>query len=103
MALEIRIRFPFFRWWVKIVATDDLFASALEARRTVCDFMAMQATNFLAAPRFLVERLLPLEKVELFEAAIDAGHGKYIYSADNEVLVFGEEFMTECAESIPFG
>ena len=109
------------------MATDDLFASALEAHRTIFDFMAMRATNVLAAPRFMVEHLEcfrpsatmltsvetvpdavatdipPLENIELFEAAINAGHGKYIYSADNEVLVFGEEFMTKCAESIPFG
>ena len=109
------------------MATEDLFASALEARRTVFDFMAMRATNVLAPPRFLVERLEcfrpsatmltsvetvpdaiatdipPLENVELFEAAIDASHGKYIYSADNEVLVFGEEFLAECAESTSFG
>ena len=118
LKFNLRKKFPFFRRWIKVTATDDpAFASAVEARHIFFDFMAMRAANVQAMPLFSVERhecfrpsatmltsaetdpdasvadIPPLENAQPFEAAVNAAHGKFLFSTDNEVLIFGEEFL----------
>lgn len=115
-----RAKFPFFRRWIKITAVDEpFFAAAVNASKTLYSFMATRADNVLPAPRFftggsecfrpsatmltLLETLPeatpvdipPLDNCASFEAAVRSGHGKYVFSSDNEVLFFGDKEVTE--------
>ena len=95
--------FPFFPRWIKVSGVrDPLFAAALDAGNGVYNLMALQAQNVLPRRRFFVEHaeclrpsagmltsletnpnataveIPPLTIPVRFEAAIQAGHGRYI-------------------------
>lgn len=114
--LLYRPNFPFFRRWIKITGVDSpSFAEALKAHEILYHLLADKAIGALPPPRFLVGGTLCLRPsacmltsleispnaspVEIppsyddtpYEAAIRAGHGKYIFSDENEVLFFNDE------------
>lgn len=113
-----RSQFPFFRRWIKVAAVDEpLFTASLEAKEILYNFLAMRATDVLAPPPFRVGgvecfrpsaamltsldispdatavEMPPLYDEAPFEAVLRASHGKYVFSADNEVLFFSDELM----------
>lgn len=112
----IRAKFPFFRRWIKISAFDEpAFAAAIDASKVLYKFLALRAPNVRPPPQFFASGsdcfrpsaamltsletlpeatpvdIPPLENQASFEAAIRAGHGKYVFSLDNEVLFFGDK------------
>lgn len=96
---------------------EPFFAAALDGCEVLYNFMALRASDVLPPPQFLAggeqcfrpsaEMLTSLEMVpdaaavevpplydqQPLQAALRAGHGQYVFSADNEVLFFGDELM----------
>ena len=110
------MKFPYFRRWVKITAFGDPFwTTSLEASESLYNFMAENVQKVLPAQEFRTGEAKclrpsapmltslkifpnatavdfpPLENAAPFEAAIRAGHGKYIFSAENEILFMKDE------------
>jgi hypothetical protein len=89
----------------------------VEASNVLYNFMALRASNVLPRSQFFAgesecfrpsatmlttldvfpeatsTEIPPLENVVAYEAALRAGHGKYVYSSQNEVLFFGDKEM----------
>jgi hypothetical protein len=89
----------------------------VEASNVLYNFMALRASNVLPRPQFLAgdsecfrpsatmltaleifpdattTEIPPLENIAVYEAAIRAGHGKFAFSTQNEVLFFGDRQM----------
>jgi len=103
---------------VKVTAVDEpFFNAATDAARILYNFLALHATDVLSQPQFLTEgtpcfrpsatmltslemapdappvSLPPLYDQKPLQAALRAGHGKFCFSSDNEVLFFGDEVM----------
>ena len=101
-----------------MTAVDEpFFSAAMQARQVLYNFLALRATGVLPPPQFFAggvecyrpsaETLTSLEKapdaiaVDIpplyeqapYEAAIRTSHGKFAFTADNEVLFFGDEMM----------
>lgn len=99
-----------------MAAVDEpFFAAANDASKVLFNFMALRVTNVLPPPRFRAAGvdcfrpsatmltsldtvpdaapvdIPPLDNLSGFEAAIRAGHGKYVFSADNEILFCCDE------------
>lgn len=98
---------------------EPSFAAALDASQVLYNFLALRATDVLPPPQFLAGgsrcfrpsasmltsvdtaptvtavEVPPLYDQKPFEAALRAGHGKYIFSSDNEVQFFGDEVMQD--------
>lgn len=115
-----RSKFPFFLRWIKVLAIDDpYFVAAVEAKNLMCNFLALHAGNVLPPPKFMAENFVcirpsatmltslatvpdatpvefpPLDENDVFEAAVRAGHGRYVYSSDNEVFYFKDELTPD--------
>jgi len=112
-----RSNFPFFRRWVKVTAEDPSFSAAIEASHVLYNFLALRAADVLPPTQFLAGEMQcfrpsaamltsremvpnavaadipPFYDHKPFDAAIRAGHGKFAFSTDNEVLYFGDEQM----------
>lgn len=56
---------------------------------------AMMLTSTETEVEITTVEIPPLYDQEPFHAAIQAGHGKYAFSTDNEVLFFGDEINAE--------
>jgi hypothetical protein len=103
-----------------LAAVDEpFFAEAVDACQVLYNFLGMRASDVVPQPQFLLgssqcfrpsaTMLTSLETVpgavaidvpplydhKPLQAAIRAGHGKYIFSPDNEVLFFGDEVMSD--------
>jgi len=96
---------------------EPFFDTATEAARILYNFLALHASDVLSQPRFSAEgtpcfrpsattltsletvpdavpvSVPPLYDQKPFEAALRAGHGKFCFSSNNEVLFFGDEAM----------
>jgi hypothetical protein len=103
-----------------LAAVDEpFFADAVDACQVLYNFLGMRASDVLPQPSFLAGPtrcfrpsatmltsletvpdafaidLPPLYDHKPLQAAIRAGHGKYTFSADNEVLFFGDEVTSD--------
>jgi len=96
---------------------EPSFAAALDASQVLYNFLGLRATDVLPPPQFLAGgsqcfrpsasmltsldttpnvtsvTVPPLYDQKPLEAALRAGHGKYVFSSDNEVQFFGDEVM----------
>lgn len=114
--LSFRSQFPFFRREIKISAcSDPSFADAMNARNVLCDFMARSVkdkhppvllepgevgffnpsatmlTLLNLVPSATAVDIPPFDNYAAFQAAIQVGHGRFLFSSDNEVLIFEDE------------
>jgi hypothetical protein len=110
--------FPHFRRWIKVTAVDDpFFNAAIEASHVLYNFLALNGGDVLPQPSFRAEgmqcfrpsapMLTSLETLpdatavdmpalydhQRISAALRAGHGKFTFSSDNEVLFLGDKVM----------
>ena len=111
-----RPNFPFFQCWIKLITIDDSsFAKAIEAHNVLYEFMASRVSDVRPAPDFRAaglpclhpsatmltpsaagEEVIPVDIPPMydhgpFDEAIQASHGNFTFSSDNEVLYFGNQ------------
>jgi len=92
-----------------------MFSAAVEASHVLYNYLAINAEDVQPQPEYLVgsmrcfrpsasmltsletvpgttaAEIPPLYNHKTFEAALDGGNGKYVFSSVNEVLFFGDE------------